>query len=104
MPVHLVRRTHDAHELAVIEPIETARVAAIDNDAAATKIKMSIHRPMALRTIDLSPQFVRRGSLWSRDRIALLRSQLLDQVEERAHRDEHAAALPAGLEPDAREG
>jgi hypothetical protein len=35
----LVWRTHDAHQLAMVEPVETTRVTAVDDDAASAEIE-----------------------------------------------------------------
>jgi hypothetical protein len=90
-----IRCTHNAHKLAVVEPVKTTRVTTIDDHAAAAEIEMGVHCAVAFGTIELPPQFVGRGSFGSRYGIALLRLQLLNEIDEGLHGDEHAPALAA---------
>ena len=100
MLLRLVRSANDAHQFAMIEPVEATGVASVDDDAAPTEIKVRVHGPMAFWTTDFPPQLGGICSFGSRDSFALFGFQLFDQVDKCLHGDEHASAFSARLEPN----
>lgn len=102
MLVRVIGRADNTHQLAVIEPVQSAGLAIIDDHIPGTVVEMRIHVLMAVRTVDPSLQIVRIGS--GRNQSPLLSgTEFLYQRQKHSHWDQHAPAARAVANTDLRQ-
>lgn len=98
-----VRSADNAHEYAAIEPVQRARLATADDRASATEVEMHIQQPVTSGAVEAAVKISgigRRGNHHSGDR----NTQLLDEIFNEAHLNQHAAALLARTQLHAGQG
>src|SRR3989442_10432735 len=92
-----IRSTDNPIQLLVIQPVDRAVVAVIDNDVARAAVEMGIHEPAAVRTADPAIQlFPVRGMHRVRGG-RTTGAEILHNLQEDIHRNEHPAA-PAAVQ------
>ena len=97
--VRVIRRPYDPHQFAVIEPVQLARVAVVDDDIAGTVVEVRVHLVMAMGTVDPSLEIVPVGSGGDQG-AGIASSQFFDERDEDAHWNEHATAPGAVSDAD----
>ena len=84
----------DARQLAVVEPVEQAGFATVDDDVAGAGVGVGLHGAMAFGTIDAAVEIAGvHGRL--NDAASLCGPQRVDESLKLLHGDQHAAALGA---------
>src|SRR3974390_1219 len=99
----VVGSADNAHQFAVIKPVEKAVGTVVDDDVARTVVEMSIHAPVTVGAINVALQImgIRSGS----DQSPLLVSaEFFNQRQEDGHGNEHAAAACAVADSDLGQG
>src|SRR5260370_15745508 len=89
----------DSIQLAVIEPVDRAVFATVDDDVACTAGGMRVHGLVALGTLKLAIQVPPVGLMRSIRGRRAPRAQMLDDLHKNVHRDQHPAAAVAVQEP-----
>src|ERR1035441_5008372 len=89
--VSVVGGFHNPHQLAVIQPVQEAARAIVDDDIAGSAVIVRVHVPMALRARDPAVELPVVGRVWNAV-AGVAGLQLLNQRQEMVHRNQHAAA------------
>jgi len=100
--VEVIGCAGDAHEFAVVEPVEIAEVAGVEHHIAWACVEVGLHGAAAVRAGNVAAEIVWVGCSADGDAGVLLNAQILDELREKVHGDEPAAAFAA--EEDGRFG
>src|SRR6266852_427997 len=89
----MIRRGDDPLQFPVVEPVEAAALAVVDDDVTGAAVQVRVHPLIALRAVDLPLETFPVGSNRRAPWIVAVGPNILDQCDECVHGDEHSTAL-----------
>jgi hypothetical protein len=99
LSVFPIRSPHNSVQLAMIQPVEAAVLAVIDDHVAASAVEVRVHSAPALRTGD-APIQIPRLERTSHVPVAFPAGlEILNHCRENTHRDQHAVTSLAVQQP-----